>query len=198
MMRDLVWSINNDRIGSYKGVVDLVSKKFDTSSHGFSILLSIQQALSGLDRLEVRGRDSAGLQILVWDHDLHDDEIPRDRLNDPLFRSGSIRKLINGSLLFVYKVASEIGDLGDNTKSLRESIRRDDLLSKCLTGQKVKANIIGHTRWASVGIISEPNAHPVESSSTDDSVVTIVQNGDIDNYADLIASMELELSLIHI
>ena len=193
MMRDLVWSINNDRIGSYKGVVDLVSKKFDTSSHGFSILLSIQQALSGLDRLEVRGRDSAGLQILVWDHDLHDDEIPRDRLNDPLFRSGAIRKLKNGSLLFVYKVASEIGDLGDNTKSLRESIRRDDLLSKCLTGQKVKANIIGHTRWASVGIISEPNAHPVESSTTDDSVVTIVQNGDIDNYADLIASMELEI-----
>ena len=46
---------------------------------------------------------------------------------------------------------------------------------------------------ASVGIISEPNAHPVESSSTDDSVVTIVQNGDIDNYADLIASMELEI-----
>jgi len=192
-IRDLVWSIKNDRIGSYRRVVDLVSKKFEPSSQGFSVLLSTQQALSGLDRLEVRGRDSAGLQILVWDHNLSDTEIPRDRLNDPLFRSGAIRKSSNGSLLFVYKIASEIGDLGDNTKSLRESIVQDDLLAKCLTGQKVKANVIGHTRWASVGLISEPNAHPVESSSKDNSFVTIVQNGDIDNYADLIASMELEI-----
>ena len=192
-MRDLVWSIKKDRIGSYKRVIDLTSKKFTPSHQGFSALLSLQQALSGLDRLEVRGRDSAGLQILVWDHNLDDVEIPEDRLNDLLFRSGSVRKSSNGSLLFVYKTASEIGDLGDNTNSLRESIASDDLLAKALSGQNVKANIIGHTRWASVGLISESNAHPVESSHTDEGVVTTVQNGDIDNYADLIASFELKI-----
>jgi glucosamine--fructose-6-phosphate aminotransferase (isomerizing) len=192
-MHDLAWSIKNDRIGSYRRVFDLTSKKFDPSQQGFSVLLSAQQALSGLDRLEVRGRDSAGLQILVWDHNLADAEIPRDRLNDMLFRSGSVRKSSNGSLLFVYKTASEIGDLGDNTNSLRESIASDDLLAKALSGQNVKANIIGHTRWASVGLISESNAHPVESSHTDEGVVTTVQNGDIDNYADLIASFELKI-----
>ena len=31
---------------------------------------SIQQALSAIDRLEVRGRDSAGLHVFVWDHGL--------------------------------------------------------------------------------------------------------------------------------
>ena len=192
-MRDLVWSIKNDRIGSYKRVIDLTSKKFNPSHQGFSALLSLQQALSGLDRLEVRGRDSAGLQILVWDHDLDDVEIPEDRLNDLLFRSGSVRKSSNGSLLFVYKTAAEIGDLGDNTNSLRESIVSDDLLAKALSGKNVKANVVGHTRWASVGLISESNAHPVESIDTDEGVVTTVQNGDVDNFADLIASFELRI-----
>jgi len=192
-MRDLVWSIKKDRIGSYKRVIDLTSKKFTPSHQGFSALLSLQQALSGLDRLEVRGRDSAGLQILVWDHDLDDVEIPEDRLNDLLFRSGSVRKSSNGSLLFVYKTASEIGDLGDNTNSLRDSIISDDLLAKALSGKSVKANVVGHTRWASVGLISESNAHPMESIDTDKGVVTTVQNGDVDNFADLIASSELRI-----
>ena len=75
-VRDLAWSIKNDRIGSYRKVSALTSKKFIPSQQGFSILLSLEQALSGLDRLEVRGRDSAGLQVLVWDHDLDDVEIP--------------------------------------------------------------------------------------------------------------------------
>jgi len=192
-MRDLIWSIKKDRIGSYKRVIDLTSKKFTPSHQGFSALLSLQQALSGLDRLEVRGRDSAGLQILVWDHDLDDVEIPEDRLNDFLFRSGSVRKSSSGSLLFVYKTASEIGDLGDNTNSLRESIASDVLLAKALSGKSVKANVVGHTRWASVGLISESNAHPVESIDTDKGVVTTVQNGDVDNFADLIASFELRI-----
>ena len=130
---------------------------------------------------------------MVWDHDLDDVEIPEDRLNDLLFRSGSVRKSSNGSLLFVYKTASEIGDLGDNTNSLRESIVSDDLLAKALSGKDVKANVVGHTRWASVGLISESNAHPVESIDTDEGVVTTVQNGDVDNFADLIASFELRI-----
>ena len=63
---------------------------------------SIQQALSAIDRLEVRGRDSAGLHILVHGHglDLASPAIAGligQRADDPLFRSGTVR-VVDGSL----------------------------------------------------------------------------------------------------
>src|SRR5437773_2068581 len=53
---------------------------------------SVHVALSAIDRLEVRGRDSAGVHLLVTGHrlDPSDPEIAR-RAGDQLFRSGSVR-----------------------------------------------------------------------------------------------------------
>jgi len=47
---------------------------------------------------------------------------------------------------------------------------------------------MGHTRWASVGIISQANTHPLNSDEvgrTEGPYVTAALNGDVDNYADL-------------
>ena len=126
---------------------------------------SIQVALSALDRLEVRGRDSAGLHVLVAGHDLDlaDADVARliaERASDPLFTSGSVR-VADGNLAFVYKTAAEIGELGDNTARLRAQIRADDLLRIALRSESARTAVLSHTRWASVGIISEANAHPL-------------------------------------
>ena len=84
--------------------------------------LAVQQSLSALDRLEVRGRDSAGLHLFVWNHGLSvSNPVMRrmlaDRNTDPLFQNGSVR-VAGQCLSFVYKAAKEIGELGDNTRAI--------------------------------------------------------------------------------
>src|SRR3989442_4494721 len=83
------------------------------------------------------------------------------------------------------------GELGENPPRLRAEIRGDDLLRRALRADTASAAVLAHTRWASVGIISEPNAHPLNheevgaSAAVDAPYVVAALNGDVDNYADL-------------
>jgi glucosamine--fructose-6-phosphate aminotransferase (isomerizing) len=189
-LKDAVWSVERDRTRTARAVADLAgSEPSWGATEGYT---SIQQALSAIDRLEVRGRDSAGVHVLVHDHALDLDsaavtKLLGDRHADPLFRSGSVR-VVDGCLCFVYKAAAEIGELGDNTRVLRDAIRTDDLLRLALGSDEAVAVVLGHTRWASVGIISQPNAHPVDSTelgAEPSPYVIAALNGDVDNFADL-------------
>ena len=155
--------------------------------------LAVHQSLSALDRLEVRGRDSAGLHLFVWNHGISpSDPVVRrmlsERNTDPLFQNGSVR--VSGQCLgFVYKAAKEIGELGDNTRALRAAIAADDLLRLALSRPEARLAVLGHTRWASVGIISEANCHPLNSEELEQSggapYMIAVLNGDVDNHADI-------------
>ena len=155
--------------------------------------------MSAIDRLEVRGRDSAGLHLLVWGHglDLESDAVRRllvGRDRDPLFGSGSVRAA-EGNLAFVYKAAKEIGELGDNTAALRTAVMADGLLHLALAAPTARVTVLGHTRWASVGIISEANAHPLnqEEEGVEGCYVAAALNGDVDNHADLKAKFGLRI-----
>ena len=196
--KDAVWALQWDRLAAARAIEALAAR----GSLGRGALAgyhSIQVALSALDRLEVRGRDSAGLHVLVAGHDLDlaDPDVARliaERASDPLFTSGSVR-IADGHLAFVYKTAAEIGELGDNTARLRAQIQADDLLSIALHSDSARTAVLSHTRWASIGIISEPNAHPLnhEEIGSSGPYVTAALNGDVDNYADLKALESLRL-----
>ena len=199
--KDVVWALRNDRVRCAHQVRDLAGA--DPEVAGLRAFTSVQQALSALDRLEVRGRDSAGLSLVVTGHGLDLTEgLPAQLLAlraDNLHRSGTVRPVDGGHLSFVYKAAAAIGELGDNTAALRAAITEDELLHLALRHEDAQAIVVGHTRWASVGIISEPNAHPLNSCEVggigaDNPDVLGVLNGDVDNFADLIAANGLEIA----
>ena len=192
-LRDITWSIGQDRLRTARLVRELAGR--DAGIAAVAGYLTIQQAFSALDRLEVRGRDSAGVHVFVWGHGLsaNDPSVTSAlsaRAHDALFQNRSVR-LIDDTLSFVYKAAAEIGELGDNTKALRAAVQEDDLLRLALSNPNARLSLVGHTRWASVGIISEPNAHPVNSERELDDLetthpyVVAALNGDVDNHGDL-------------
>ncbi len=190
-VRDGLWAITRDRLRAARVVGELSG---GTMTRGaLDAFLSVHQALSALDRLEVRGRDSAGLHLLIRDHALDlDDPVVRAeierRSNDENFGTGSVR-VVDGVLSVVHKTAAEIGELGDNTSFLRDAFAGDTLLHQALATDDARTLVLGHTRWASIGIISEPNAHPLNSDllDVDGPYVVGALNGDVDNFADLIA-----------
>lgn len=188
--KDAAWAVARDRVGSARAVSALAGP--GVTGVALDAWWSIQVALASIDRLEVRGRDSAGVHLLVDGHGLDLDAadikaLVAERQSDPLFSSMSVRTP-GGRLSLVYKAAAEIGELGDNTRALRTAIRNDALLARALASPQATVTVLGHTRWASVGIISQANTHPLNSdeiSRTDGPYVTAALNGDVDNYSDL-------------
>jgi glutamine---fructose-6-phosphate transaminase (isomerizing) len=208
-LQDVVWALGHDRTSTARGVADLAQHlpaslcpsgcalQGAPGAAAIAAYWAIQVALSSLDRLEVRGRDSAGLHVLLTGHQLDLDQPENAALcsarSDELFTSMAVHATA-GTLSFVYKVAAEIGDLGDNTDALRSAIREDRFLARALGAPEAMVTVLGHTRWASVGAISEANAHPLNSdelgvsqpgAGAGEPYVIAAINGDIDNHREL-------------
>ncbi|HEY6531455.1 MAG TPA: SIS domain-containing protein [Acidimicrobiales bacterium] len=198
-LKDAIWAVRRDRLRAADSVRSLVGAGVGPA--GIAVALSVHQALSALDRLEVRGRDSAGLHLLLRGHGLDlaspsVRELVEARAADSFFASMAARTP-DGHLSLVYKAAAEIGELGDNTRELRRAMASDPLLHQALRAETVEAVVLGHTRWASVGIISQANAHPLNSEEMglrEGPYVTAVLNGDVDNFADLKVSEGLRIA----
>ncbi|MGB6067777.1 MAG: SIS domain-containing protein [Desulfomonilaceae bacterium] len=206
--RDCLWQIKEEVLGNVVRTANLLPGGLATPNSGRArhlVAWAVEQVMENIDRLEVRGRDSAGIAIqclLLKNADL-DAVLGRESQgNGPCaetLKSGAQRiisttKLADAriSYTFIYKIANLVGRLGDNTSRLRDAIRGDKLLWK-IAALTEQVNIIAHTRWASNGIISLSNCHPVDGCLCDrDHLATIedtraqfVLNGDVDNYQTL-------------
>ncbi|MCA8975521.1 MAG: glucosamine-6-phosphate synthase, partial [Planctomycetes bacterium] len=108
-LKDALWAVHNDRLRHARSVRELAGGDLPhlAAATAFS---SLDIALSALDRLEVRGRDSAGITLVVNGVDPADVRLaPRiaERATDRLFQNGSVRAA-DGCINFVYKRAAEI------------------------------------------------------------------------------------------
>jgi glucosamine--fructose-6-phosphate aminotransferase (isomerizing) len=205
--RDCLWQINEEVVGNVRRTSRLIPEKFLSQplsrGHRF-VAWAVEGVMENLDRLEVRGRDSAGISIQCYvpadpqaarqgSSVTLPPEIP-ETLTGGVKSVGSVATCSDGhkTYTFVYKVANLVGRLGENTGGLRKAIQRDRLLWT-VAGLTRQINIIAHTRWASNGIISLSNCHPANGAlvgrehepTVNDHDAAFVLNGDVDNYLTL-------------
>lgn len=175
---------------------------------------NINTVLNSIDRLEVRGRDSAGISLMfILDNDQYkafekvvdasdQTEELTQRQNPTVLGDGTIcihrgRENTVTGIAFTYKVAAEIGSLGDNVSYLRQAVARDSLLYLLAAAPHRHHTVSTHTRWASVGAISIANCHPMDNTTREPAtaragIIQACLNGDIDNYLTLKKQWEQE------
>ncbi len=229
-LKDMCWILEKDILANFPKILQLAGeKKYSAvSPEAFRKYRKINLLLNALDRLEVRGRDSAGIQltfVLEKENVLHkieqkiagkgltDDYRQRTQKGDLLNRSisvssGTKKDSGNVCVTFTHKTFSIVGELGRNVADLRNTIQHDKIMHCFATEASSCETALTHTRWASVGAITEINCHPVNnytlipSASTDalypdrDAQINVVLNGDIDNYPSLRKGLETTSELI--
>jgi glutamine---fructose-6-phosphate transaminase (isomerizing) len=210
-LKDLQWCITDEILKNLERIEALSGSS--TQEIGFPVfrrLKHINTLLNNLDRLEVRGRDSAGISVItvlekeeyekfagnLEKQDLLDEFHARQQGGLLLNRDITVRHG-NGtvSIAVTYKIAEQIGRLGDNVRYLRAQIHDDKIFQLLLACPNSSQSIFAHTRWASVGEISEANCHPVDnileldgngySCRNSAGIIHVCLNGDIDNYETL-------------
>ena len=220
-LKDISWCLSSelaDNIIKIRGLYPPPANPLDYSS--LMIFKEINSVLNSIDCLEVRGRDSAGISLMfIIEKEWYDkfretlpvaencesftDDWKKRTGRDVLVNKGiSIdeKKDNTGNnivaLSIAYKFAAEIGSLGDNVNFLRKQIKNDYILHHLLKFPLKYHTITAHTRWASVGAISESNCHPVDNKTArkknkgQNEIIHVCLNGDIDNYQELKAGLK--------
>lgn len=214
--RDLLWAVREDVLAFLPRLDKLLLDRERTPERLFQAW-KLVVALENIGRMEVRGRDSCGIccRITVkdpeykdflgsWEGEQRIHWETRQQPND--FVNGTVRVFPVGDrveVLFSYKVAQEVGALGDNVRALYQDIAQDDYFWNLAAYPGTLSLIYSHSRWASNGIISEPNCHPVDevtlnkaesASNLSGHMTTACVNGDVDNYQALKARLASEKS----
>ncbi|QKV19509.1 SIS domain-containing protein [Oricola thermophila] len=207
-LRDYEWQIREELVAQTGEAVALMPADMKSlDGNAAKVALATEHVLRANDRLEVRGRDSAGIAIQIQvpqtaiaalsaelkaEYEKRSAALHADHLAVYFHENGGA----TATLTFVFKTANLVGRLGDNGAALRETIRNDHLLWT-LAGEARRAGVLSHTRWASHGIISVANCHPhnpsVKQDETGSSGIPLgamyALNGDVDNHMELLAEL---------
>ena len=221
-LQDTIWCLQREVIENIERIKNLsISPERVWGCHELANFKRLNAVLNSLDRLEVRGRDSAGISLLFTfskkNYDILRQEIAGAGLEQQLKQRTGKTILTNNcitihdslyqdatprvAISIVYKYAAEIGSLGDNVAFIRTQIRNDQILQLMSGFPSSFATLSAHTRWASVGDITEANCHPVDNEPTDtliekSGIIHVCLNGDIDNYLELKSEYEARYDAI--
>ncbi|MEJ2168627.1 MAG: SIS domain-containing protein [Desulfobacterales bacterium] len=222
-LKDIAWCINNEIINNIDKINQLCrGLPQPPQPETIGVFKKINTVLNSIDRLEVRGRDSAGISLLfvlqAAEFENFENALKKANIYNRLEERCHRKTLVNGgvsihrcnpaaddghvAVSLVYKVANEVGSLGDNISFLRRQIANDPILQTLAACSSRFDTISAHTRWASVGAITEANCHPVDNQTAANSVahtgiIHTSLNGDIDNFQQLKQEFELNGDRIH-
>ncbi|MDA3788894.1 MAG: SIS domain-containing protein [Desulfobacula sp.] len=222
-LQDISWCLKKEILDNIYAIGNLsLDLERYQNTEGLKIFKRINAVLNSIDRLEVRGRDSAGISIILTltleEYEKFKKSLIKDGLLERFKQRTNHLVLSNNSITikdtfqendshfitisFVYKFAAEIGALGDNVSFIRSQIKNDPMLQLISNYLFVTNSISAHTRWASVGDITIANCHPQDNTPTDKEVGTtgiihVCLNGDIDNYLELKTEYEARYDKIH-
>jgi glucosamine--fructose-6-phosphate aminotransferase (isomerizing) len=212
-LKDIVWCLDTELSENISKVKALMNNSATAvPEQVVKIFRNINAVLNSIDRLEVRGRDSAGISLLfladsdavaglntAWEQAGLTDDVSR-RMAEKVLSNRSITVHApdtdgKAGICFTYKVAAEIGSLGDNVRQLRKEIAEDTALHLMAHHPHHSHTVSAHTRWASVGAITIANCHPVDNKTMgpqgrERGIIHACLNGDIDNYLVLKAQYE--------
>ena len=216
-LKDTSWCIKQEIIHNIQAIKNL-SIKEKLSDSKIKTFKKINAVLNSIDKLEVRGRDSAGLSILFTfkktEFEKFIKKIKQKSLKHTLNQRKNNLILTNNcininenqkhrtAISFVYKFAAEIGSLGDNIDFIRNQIKNDLILQMLFDYDFIDNSVLAHTRWASVGEINLENCHPLDNASKNTkkgskSIINVCLNGDIDNYLEIKKEFEAKHDEIH-
>jgi glucosamine--fructose-6-phosphate aminotransferase (isomerizing) len=217
-LKDIAWCLRFEILENIKKTKNLIDPDhISPTPTTVAFFKKINAVLNSIDRLAVRGRDSAGISMMfvfnggefekfknaLANADLLDQFRLRCEQTTLVNRAISIHQSLDENsreqvaVTVTYKVAAEVGSLGDNISYLRREITNDVILQMLTTFCPEFDTVSAHTRWASVGAITEPNCHPVDNTtlgclSGKNGIIHTCLNGDIDNFQAL--KIELEHS----
>jgi glucosamine--fructose-6-phosphate aminotransferase (isomerizing) len=217
-LRDIAWCLRSEVLANIAKVRDLLKAAgASPSPETVAVFRNLNAVLNSIDRMEVRGRDSAGVSLLFVLTDATYErfaaalaqgglqgEWERRCEQQPLLNRGiSVHRRVGAvAVALTYKVAVEIGSLGDNIRCLRRHIADDTILQTLARFPPLFHTVNAHTRWASVGAITEANCHPVDNQAVTgangtNGLIHACLNGDIDNFLELKEAFERSGCRIH-
>ncbi len=217
-LRDIAWCLQAEILANIDKVNALLSRSeaAPLPPDALMIFRDLNAVLNSIDRMEVRGRDSAGVSMLfvlaAASYEKFSAALAQNGLQAEWGRRCEKQPLLNESIsmhrrdgavavALTYKVAVEIGSLGDNIRCLRRHIAADAILHTLVRFPLQCHTVNAHTRWASVGAITEANCHPVDnqviSTAGESGIIHTCLNGDIDNFQELREAVERSGRQIH-
>ena len=182
-LNDFHWIIESEIFFKTKRITEFLKKnKIKISANSIIFARYFLYNIESMNYLESRGRDSLGISInFIFENKLNFKTNLDNSNNFSLFYKDLVK---NSFLNITAKYSKRIGMSGENSNKILDIFEEKKILKK-LSFENLKSfEIYSHTRWASVGDVTNSNAHPLLEMNKNNLNICLM-NGDINNYKDI-------------